>query len=116
VTVSSRWTVTISPQIPMGSDLEKNYMTNVSTVGRTCPSQWAPTTWWGNVVEILDKVGRNRRATPFTAELELLPRRCCERPGLQVEISPLANARGDFAHPTRYLAGFSLGVVGNLSG
>jgi hypothetical protein len=101
---------------PTGLDLEKNYMTNVSTVGQDkTPSPWGSYDMAGNVVELLDTVAPQPPGYNFLRNWNYYHGGVANAPGYQLEISAFGYAPGDFAVQRAYpWLGFRIGVIGNL--
>ena len=101
---------------PTGLDLEKNYLTNVSTVGQDkTPSPWGTYDEAGNVVELLDTVAPQPPGYNFLRNWVYYHGGVANAPAYQLEISAFGFAPGDFAVQRAYpWLGFRIGVIGNL--
>jgi hypothetical protein len=106
----------IPADFPTGLDLEKNYLTNVSTVGQDkTPSPWGTYDMAGNVVELIDTVAPQPPGYSFLRSWNYYHGGVANAPGYQLEISAFGYAPGDFAAQRAYpWLGFRLGVIGNL--
>ncbi len=101
---------------PTGLDLEKNYQTNVSTVGQDkTPSPWGTYDQGGNVVEILDTLAPQPPGYNFLRNWHYYHGGVANAPAYQLEISAFGYAPADFAVQRIYpWLGFRVGVIGNL--
>jgi hypothetical protein len=105
----------VPADFPTGLDLEKNYMTNVSTVGQDkTPSPWGSLDMAGNVVELLDTVAPQPPGYNFLRSCIYYHGGVANAPAYELEISASGYAPGDFAVQRGYpWLGFRLGVIGN---
>jgi len=101
---------------PTGLDLEKNYQTNVSTVGQDkTPSPWGTYTQGGNVVEILDTLAPQPSGYNFLRNWHYYHGGVANAPAYQLEISAFGYAPSDFGVQRVYpWLGFRIGVIGTL--
>ena len=107
---------TLPADFPTGLDLEKNYQTNVSTVGQDkTPSPWGTYDQGGNVVEILDTLAPQPPGYKFLRNWHYYHGGVANAPAYQLEISAFGYAPADFGVQRIYpWLGFRLGVIGNL--
>ena len=107
---------TLPADFPTGLDLEKNYQTNVSTVGQDkTPSPWGTYDQGGNVVEILDTLAPQPPGYKFLRNWHYYHGGVANAPAYQLEISAFGYAPADFGVQRIYpWLGFRVGVIGNL--
>jgi hypothetical protein len=107
---------TLPADFPTGLDLEKNYMTNVSTVGQDkTPSPWGTYDQAGNVVQILDTLAPQPSGYNFLRNWHYYHGGVANAPAYQLEISAFGYAPADFGVQRIYpWLGFRVGVIGNL--
>jgi len=107
---------TLPADFPTGLDLEKNYQTNVSTVGQAkTPSPWGTYDQGGNVVEILDTLAPQPSGYNFLRNWHYYHGGVANAPAYQLEISAFGYAPADFGIQRIYpWLGFRIGVIGNL--
>jgi formylglycine-generating enzyme required for sulfatase activity len=107
---------TLPADFPTGLDLEKNYQTNVSTVGQDkTPSPWGTYDQGGNVVEILDTLAPQPSGYNFLRDWHYYHGGVANAPAYQLEISAFGYAPADFGVQRIYpWLGFRVGVIGNL--
>ena len=107
---------TLPADFPTGLDLEKNYQTNVSTVGQDkTPSPWGTYDQGGNVVEILDTLAPQPPGYKFLRNWHYYHGGVANAPAYQLEISAFGYTPADFGVQRIYpWLGFRVGVIGNL--
>jgi hypothetical protein len=101
---------------PTGLDLEKNYLSNVSTVGQDkTPSPWGTYDQNGNVVQILDTLAPQPPGYNFLRNWHYYHGGVTNAPAYQLEISAFGYFPADTALSRAYpWLGFRIGVIGNL--